>query len=204
MNLDKFYFMLCLLLLISNSTVSAYVWPTVSKEITSDFGPRDIGEGWDWHSGIDIHASIGTEVYAVAEGTVSRIDNVNDSEAGLWIEIDHGGMRSRYLHLSEIKVSENDVVSAGQLIGKSGNTAWPNPVDPHLHFDFGYSKDNGIHPLKYLPYNDTGPPPITNIEPTVYENGDFMILKAVVGIKAEVDTTADKDLNEVKFYVDGE
>ena len=191
-----------LLLLFHVPDIGAYVWPTVSKEITSDFGPRDTGTGWYWHPGIDIHADIGTSVYG---GVVDWVDDLDDSNAGKWIRIDHdGGMTSRYLHLSEILVSKDEIVSAGQLIGKSGNTAGNNPVVPHLHFDFGYSASNGIHPLKYLPYDNTCPPTITNAEPLEYENGGIIVVKGVTGIKTDINTTADKDLNEVKFFVDGQ
>ncbi|MDI6756754.1 MAG: hypothetical protein QME32_01885, partial [Endomicrobiia bacterium] len=38
----------------------------------------------------------------------------------------------------------------------------------------------------------------------VNEYGGLIIVKGITGIKARVDTTADKDLNEVKFFVDGQ
>jgi len=188
--------------------VYSWQWPTVSKEITSDFGPRDTGEGWYFHPGIDVHADIRTPVYAVDGGVVDWVDTVDDSDAGLWISIDHGEKNSRYLHLSEIFVSKGDVVTKGQLIGKSGNTNGTlEGGDPHLHFDMPDKwpvPTRWHHLLKYLPYNNTRNPVITKIEPTVYEDGGIIVVKGVTGIKAEVDTTADKDLNEVKFYVDGE
>jgi len=184
--------------------VFAYHWPTIDKYITSDFGPRDRGQGWEFHPGIDIRANIGSNVYAIAAGTVSVVDNIDDSKAGKWIAIDHGNFTSRYLHLNKINVSKGEFVQAGQIIGESGNTGG---VDAHLHFDMPDKwpyPTSWLHPLKYLPYDDTGPPVITNVEPTVYEDGGIIVVKGVIGIKAEVDTTADKDLNEVKFYVDGE
>jgi murein DD-endopeptidase MepM/ murein hydrolase activator NlpD len=43
------------------------------------------------------------------------------------------GTISAYSHLSQVLVTEGDVVVAGQAVGKSGNTGHTGNV-PHLHF----------------------------------------------------------------------
>ena len=190
----KFIFFIILFIL-STVSIFCYQWPTVDKYITSDFGPRLIDGSWDFHEGIDIRAPVGTEVYAV-EGWISHIDG--GAYNILRITQDNG-MESRYLHLSSFMVAEGARVNAGQKIALSGETG--SQGQPHFHFDFGQT---GPHPLKYLPYDNTTEPVITILEPITYENGGIIIVKAATGIKARVDTTEDKDLNEVKFFVDGE
>jgi len=203
-----FLLALIYVLFISSGLGAVYSrWPTVSTKITSDYGPRNTGSGYYFHPGIDIHASIGTNVYAAAPGTVFKVDDNNDSKEGKWIAILHAdGSLSEYMHLSQINVTVGQVITVSDLdtvIGLSGNTAGPgNSVDPHLHFGVEVNGTNAS-PLKYLPYTDTGAPTITEAKPTTYENGGFIVVKGVTGIEVKVDSTNDLDLNAVEFYVDG-
>lgn len=91
------------------------------------------------HGGVDIRASIGTPVYSVKGGTISRSEY--SESYGNVIYIDHAdGTQTRYAHLSQLIGSVGQRVSAGQLIGKSGNTG--NSGGPHLHFEV---RKNGQH-----------------------------------------------------------
>ena len=47
--------------------------------------------------------------------------------------VENGRYRTYYAHLSSIPVSVGDQVSAGGVIGLSGNTG--NSTGPHLHYE---------------------------------------------------------------------
>lgn len=98
------------------------------------------------HLGVDLDAVEGTPVYAINDGRVAFAEEL--TVFGNTIIIDHGlGIYSLYLHLSEFKVSEGEMLKRGELIGLSGNTGWS--VGPHLHFSI---KVNGasVDPLKFI------------------------------------------------------
>lgn len=113
---------------------SGWYWPTVNKTITSGFGI--IRSDGAYHQGIDIRATVGTDVYAARPGTVYR-SGWNDS-MGNYISIYHGKnsagkyIFSTYMHLSQRLVSAGQYVEGGKLIAKSGNTGASS--GPHLHF----------------------------------------------------------------------
>lgn len=122
--------------------------------------PRDYRAGW--HEGIDFPADEGTEVRAVAAGTIVRIDHdfadwnkqlrdialydavqlgytpsqTLDRIRGRQVWIDHGrGIVSRYAHLSAVAaLAVGDAVTAGQVIGAVGSSGYPEG-GPHLHLE---------------------------------------------------------------------
>jgi len=114
----------------------------VSGIVTSRFGAR-----WgSTHTGTDIGAPSGTPIKAVAGGTV--IFSGWKGTLGKFIVVDHGnGIQSYYAHCSSLLVSKGDSVSAGQQIGKVGNTG--RSTGPHLHFEI---RKNGaaVNPQNYI------------------------------------------------------
>ncbi len=106
---------------------------------------------WRTHSGVDIAASTGDPVTAVAAGTV--IDVVQDALMGATVYLDHGGgLTSVYANLASVPTVEvGDTVAAGQTIGSVGQTAIAeSAVAPHLHFEM--TKDGSpVDPLDLLP-----------------------------------------------------
>lgn len=97
------------------------------------------------HSATDYRASIGTTLYAAIDGTVKT--GSGHSRAGNWVEIHGDGEMAGYSHLSHRHVRPGQRVSAGDVIGNTGNTG--NVTGPHLHF---YVKLNGryTNPHKWL------------------------------------------------------
>lgn len=102
------------------------------------------------HNGIDFAASIGTPIYATADGEVSKLD-VRFSGYGKMIEIDHGfGYRTRYAHMHDFAVKRGQHVKRGDLIGYVGNTGLSTA--PHLHYEV-FINDQRVDPVHYF-FND--------------------------------------------------
>jgi RHS repeat-associated protein len=111
--------------------------------ITSNFGYRihPTKGTKDFHVGIDLGASTGSEVRSLAAGKVvmakwDKGDKTGKTGYGKYIVIDHGhGYYSLYGHLhgSGLKVGEGDDVTNGQVIALSGNTG--RSTGPHLHLE---------------------------------------------------------------------
>lgn len=87
--------------------------------LSSPYGPR-----WGtFHYGIDIANSVGTPIYAPADGTVEEAGWV--SGYGQWIKLEHAsGIGTGYGHLNSILVSPGEKVKRGQKIAEMGNTGF--------------------------------------------------------------------------------
>lgn len=82
------------------------------------------------HHGLDFHAPTGTPIAAIGDGRVLLAGDFF-YEGGL-VVIDHGqGLATLYMHLSEERVHEGDLVRRGQIIALSGSSG--RATGPHLH-----------------------------------------------------------------------
>lgn len=107
--------------------------------ITSDFGTRQkpCARCSSQHRGVDLRATVGTNVYTPANGRVASITSAS-SNCGIGVVIDHAdGYRTTYCHLSKVMVNVGDNVQGGCLIGLSGNTG--ASTGPHLHYAIKYN-----------------------------------------------------------------
>ena len=137
-------------------SANTYVVPMKNATINKDFSATELQfnetlKQWEIHKAIDFVATDDTQVFAVANGTVSRVYN-NYLEGGV-VEISHSnGLVSVYKSLSsEIKVAVGDKVSAGDVIGVAGVTmAQELNSGAHLHFEMLV---NGVKvdPNNYIP-----------------------------------------------------
>ena len=102
--------------------------------LTSAFGYREhpISGRADFHTGLDIAAPAGADVYAVLPG---RVAETGESDIyGNYIRVDHGGgVETVYNHCSVILAGEGTVVRRGQRIAQVGSTGVS--TGPHLHLD---------------------------------------------------------------------
>jgi murein DD-endopeptidase MepM/ murein hydrolase activator NlpD len=105
--------------------------PTVSRVVTSNYGPR-----WGrTHEGLDIKVYIGDTIRAAFSGKVRIVRNEGARKGyGKYIVIRHNnGLETIYGHLSKWLVDENQEVRAGDPIALGGNTG--RSTGSHLHFE---------------------------------------------------------------------
>jgi murein DD-endopeptidase MepM/ murein hydrolase activator NlpD len=124
------------------------IWP-VDGKLEGGFGGRRNpfgGPGYEFHTGQDIEAPMGTPVVAGASGRISFVGWQNGY--GQLVIVDPGGgLSTRYGHLSHIDVDLGQAVSRGQLVGKVGSTG--RSTGPHLHYEVRIN-DEAVNPLQYL------------------------------------------------------
>ena len=112
------------------------IWP-VNGIITSRYGPRTPTEIVSAnHSGLDIGSTVGTEIVAAIDGTVTLVSETGDY--GKHIQIDNDDISTLYAHCSKLLVSNGEDVIKGQKIAEVGKTG--RATGPHLHFEI---KRNG-------------------------------------------------------------
>ena len=107
-----------------------------------------------YHGAIDYGVPAGTPVYAAAAGVVIKTANLTTSY-GTYVVIQHAnGLQTWYAHgtSGSICVSEEQTVSRGQQIMKSGNSG--HSTGAHLHFEVRVAPYNyntcRVNPTNYM------------------------------------------------------
>ncbi len=129
-----------------NATPS--IWP-VKGSLTSKFGPRisPFTGKKTFHSGVDIGARKGRQVFAPAKGSV--VATAYDSKMGNFIRLNHGyGIKTIYGHLAKMLVKRGQKVKRGEVIGLVGSTGRFS-TGPHLHYQVVVN-DKIVNPLQYI------------------------------------------------------
>lgn len=121
---------------------SSYIRPLKHGTVTDNYGPRAIPcyGCSSFHKGMDLAASEGTSVMAVAAGKVVDIDRYTCGGRVLTVNHIVNGryITTRYMHLWQIKVKVGDVVTQGQVIatvGGGSNAPDTCTTGAHLHFE---------------------------------------------------------------------
>jgi murein DD-endopeptidase MepM/ murein hydrolase activator NlpD len=119
----------------------------------SDYGWREdpLYGGERLHAGVDFAAPAGTLIWAAADGVVMQAGW--SGGYGNFTCLSHGtydgqGLSTCYAHQSEIWVTTDEVVEAGQVIGLVGTTG--DSTGNHLHFEVRLD-GTPTDPLPWLP-----------------------------------------------------
>ncbi|MDA3899795.1 MAG: M23 family metallopeptidase [Spirochaetes bacterium] len=113
--------------------IPGFMWPTISRRITSAYGWRihPINGRRRFHNGLDIRSRY-QNIKASKYGKVTFSGSMGGY--GRAIIIAHpGGKKTLYAHLSRSYVKKGQYVKQGQVIAKSGNSGYSS--GPHLHFE---------------------------------------------------------------------
>ncbi|HIW25548.1 MAG TPA: peptidoglycan DD-metalloendopeptidase family protein [Firmicutes bacterium] len=124
-------------------------WPVEGRYyVSSGYVGRisPVGNGYEFHTGIDIPAPEGYEIRAAEDGTVINAGWINGY--GNTVIIDHGGgISTLYAHNSSVEVENGQSVHRGDVIALCGSTGYA--TGSHCHFEV---RVNGEHtdPWEYL------------------------------------------------------
>jgi murein DD-endopeptidase MepM/ murein hydrolase activator NlpD len=134
------------------------IQPISNKElsqIASGFGYRidPIYKTPKLHTGLDFAASIGTPIYATANGSVVST-NFDEKGYGNHVIINHGyGYQTLYGHMVRVKVRPGNTVKRGEVIGWVGSTG--KSTGPHCHYEV-IRNGSKIDPIHFF-FNDLSP-----------------------------------------------
>jgi SH3-like domain-containing protein len=139
----------------------ALAFPVVGKDtraVQSFFGaPRDAGVRS--HHGIDIFASRGTPVVAVAAGRASVRQNRLGGKV-IFLRDPRRGVSFYYAHLDSQLVAPGAQVQLGDTIGLVGNSGNASGTPPHLHFGIYRRGVGPRNPYPWVSQPRRGPAPL--------------------------------------------
>ncbi|ADU31317.1 murein hydrolase activator EnvC family protein [Evansella cellulosilytica] len=133
------------------------MWPTLSKDITSPYGPRihPVRRTEEFHHGIDISRNRGTDIFAAESGSVIEARYMGGYGNTIMLShvINGQTITTLYAHLDSIHVRVGQRVERGEQIAVMGTTGVSTGV--HLHFEvheggWNGQKSNSVDPLNYL------------------------------------------------------
>ncbi len=119
---------------VNNYKLSKQMVLPLRGNITSEFGVRThpISGDLRFHSGIDIAAKEGSNIYAAFDGVITEA--TYDKWNGNYLKIKHdNNIMTVYCHCQELNVKKGDKIRAGEIIATVGSTG--SSTGPHLHFE---------------------------------------------------------------------
>lgn len=137
--------------LVGGAGGTAMAWQ--SAPITQGFGPTD--EPLDgpyngyahFNKGLDFAVPVGTPIDSPISGTVVSAGDSGDGW-GISVKVrDANGFTHNFGHLSAAAVQPGQTISAGTVVGKSGNTG--HSTGPHLSYDVSDSSGAFVDPSRW-------------------------------------------------------
>lgn len=103
------------------------------------------------NTGVDYTSKNEFDINSIADGTVVSI--TKDDIVGNTIKIEHNNnLISVYQSVKDVLVKENDQVTIGQVIAKSGTNSIGSELGNHLHFEL-YQDNILVNPEEYFQNN---------------------------------------------------
>lgn len=138
-----------------NDPTAEVQWPfPVGVPISAAYGSQSyLSQFSTPHHGVDLTPGLGAEIHAIAAGTV-RIATEAGGDYGVTVVIDHvvdgQQVSTRYGHMlrGSLQVEQGDTVTAGQVIGKVGQTG--KATGPHLHLEVLLNGTTRTDPMAWL------------------------------------------------------
>ncbi|MBI1179228.1 MAG: LysM peptidoglycan-binding domain-containing protein [Alphaproteobacteria bacterium] len=121
-----------------------FIWPA-KGQIISSFGPKKDGLHND---GVNIRVPRGTEVRAVAAGTVVYAGNDLKGFGNLVLVRHAGDWISAYAHNDDFLVTRGQIVQKGEVIARAGSSG--AVTTPQIHFELRRGT-RAVDPRDYLP-----------------------------------------------------
>ena len=139
-------------------STNTYIVPMQNATIAKDYSATELQynetlKQWEIHKAIDFVASENLDVYAIKNGTVSKV--YTNYLEGSVVEISHGdGLVSVYKSLDNVLVKVGDSVVAGAVIASAGETmAEELSTGKHLHLEL-ILNGTKVDPNNYLSLGD--------------------------------------------------
>lgn len=134
----------------SEQVISAVVEPKISPfSYTNPVDDGIISQSFGkYHKGLDIAASLGSNIKPIGEGKVEFTGYTADGKGNI-VVVDHGdGLKTVYAHLGKIEVGVGNAVNKNTVIGTVGLTG--RTTGPHLHIEV-YDGEVPMNPAQVLP-----------------------------------------------------
>jgi murein DD-endopeptidase MepM/ murein hydrolase activator NlpD len=120
-----------------------FPWP-VRGRVLANYGNTP---GGGHNDGINIAAPRGTPVHAIDGGTVVYAGNEVKGYGNILLIRHSDGWISAYAHLGDVEAKQGETITAGQVIGKVGDSG--GVAEPQLHFELRRGK-RPVDPKEFL------------------------------------------------------
>lgn len=101
------------------------------------------------HEGVDIFGKFRSPVLAIADGTITRVNENNLGGKVVWLRPKGKDYTLYYAHLDEQIATEGQEVKVGDTVGLMGNTGNARNTATHLHFGI-YASGGAMNPLPFI------------------------------------------------------